>query len=290
MEVHFYSGPGLKLVGFLEIPPDYRQGEKRPGIVICRGPGNIKGKLAPEVCSRLAGAGYVALHFYYRGFFDSEGPERRLIPLEQVEDIRNAMTFLQNRDEIDRERIGLWGSATGGSLVSYTAGIDTRVKCMVALHATGDMGRWLRGMRRYWEWQEFLQMIDEDRVNRVLTGESRRVDFSEVLLPDPKTQKAPQEKADKTDYPVESAEAMVGFQAESVVDRISPRAAMWICLEGDRLVPNEEAWSLYHKAGEPKKLVAIKAEDQHYALYEGPGFEEMMVNSIDWYDTYLKTR
>ena len=164
--VFFYSGPGLKLTGILATPSNYEEGSgKRPGIVICQGPGGYKNPkvlkmetLVSAVSNWLSREGYVSLRFNYRGVGESEGPEYRLIPMEQAEDIGNAITFLQQQGEVDTSRIGLFGSATGGANVSYVAGVDSLVKCMVGVNSMGDLGRWMRSIRRYWEWLECCQL------------------------------------------------------------------------------------------------------------------------------------
>ena len=129
--------------------------------------------------------GYAVLRFDYRGFGQSEGPKHRLIPSEQVEDIRNAITCMQQQAEVDGERIGLWGPSSGGANVSYTTGIDPRVKCMVSVSGMGDMGRWLKTIRRYWEWREFLNTLEDDRKQRVRTGTSALMVTSKIVLLSP---------------------------------------------------------------------------------------------------------
>ena len=293
-KVYFYSSLGLKLAGILEIPDDLKVSEREPGIVLCQAGTGTKEILLPEVSEWLVRKGYVVMRFDYRGSGESEGHKCRLIPLEQVEDIRNAIAFMQQQDEVDGERIGLWGASSGGANVSYTAGIDTRVKCVVSVSGMGDMGRWLKDIRRYWEWKEFLKTLEEDRVTRVLTGESRRVITSEIVLPVSSsgmdtlpTTKSP--AAQKNELSLESAEAMIHFQPETVVERISPRAAMWIYTLQDTVVPIEESQSMYKKAREPKKLVAIEGF-KHYELYHGKGFERVMTPATEWFDTYLGDR
>jgi alpha-beta hydrolase superfamily lysophospholipase len=289
--VHFYSGPGLRLAGILEVPDEGGVSGRRPGIVLCHAGTGTKEILMPEVSNWLVRKSYAVMRFDYRGFGESEGPECRLIPLEQVEDIRNAITCMQQQDEVDGDSIGLWGASSGGANVSYTAGVDTRVKCMVSVSGTGDMGRRMRESRRYWEWREFLKTLEEDRKDRILTGKSRRVVTSEISLPVPTSgmDTLPPTKSpgvQKNELSLESADAMISFLPETVVDRISPRAAMWIYTAEDTVVPIEESQSMYKKAHEPKKIVVIEGF-RHYELYHGPGFECMMTNATEWFNTYL---
>ena len=51
---------------------------------------------------------------------------------DQTEDIRAAISFLAGEPGVDRERIGIMGSSYGGGLVTWIAGHDPRVRCVVA--------------------------------------------------------------------------------------------------------------------------------------------------------------
>src|SRR5439155_954543 len=70
----------------------------------------------------------------------------------------------------------------------------------------------------------------------------------------------------------ESLLDIMEFKPESVVDRISPRAIMWIHTDKDKLVPLFEAQSMYAKAKQPKKLVVLE-NMVHDDVYRGQGFE-----------------
>jgi dienelactone hydrolase len=136
-KVHFYSD-GQKLAGALTLPEG---AGPHPGVVLCHGFTGIKELILPDYARRFVEAGFAALTFDYHGFGESEGPRGRLIAMEQVRDIRNAITFLQNWPEVDAERIGLWGTSYGGAHAPYVAGIDDRVKCAVAQVGFGDPAR-----------------------------------------------------------------------------------------------------------------------------------------------------
>ncbi len=314
--VHFYSGPGLKLAGVLSIPSTCHEANRIcPAIVLCTGPGGYRapGSKAPEIPRKdpltsgisnwLSESGFVVLRISYRGVGESEGPAYRLIPMEQVEDVRNAITLLQQQKEVDPDRIGLMGLATGGAHASYTAGIDRRVRCMVSVNGMGDLGRWMREIRRYWEWLEFIKMLDEDRVNRVLNGTSRLLEQREVIVNDPASiryresayEENPEARKVKSFLSLESAEAIASYRPESVVKDIAPRAAMWICAENDTLLPVDHSKRMYENAGEPKKLVIVEGADQfdaigdaHHSLYYGEGFDIMMSHANEWFVTHLK--
>ena len=298
---YFYSGPSLKLAAVLHIPTG-REGENGtlPGIVLCNGPGGYgiteltnNDPLMISVGKWLVESGYIVLRFYYRGVGESEGPAYRLIPMEQVEDIRNAITFLQSQPEVDPIRIGLFGAATGGAHASYVAAIDKRVKCIVSVNGMGNCLRWLQSMRSKDEWTDLLHRVGEDSRIRVTTGRTQAVNIDLVIL----TNKESRLSVEATfrDNPflaknllsIESVAAMLDYHPEDVVDRISPAASFWIGALGDTTVPNEESQVMYMKAKEPKKLELVSGET-HSGLYRGTGLDKVMHFSVEWFDIFLK--
>jgi alpha-beta hydrolase superfamily lysophospholipase len=289
--VSFHTGLELKLVGDLYFPAP-AAASPLPGVVLCPGPGGGHQQLLPDVATWLIKRGYAVLVFDHRGFGDSEGPRHRLIPREQVEDIRCAITFMQEQAGVDPARIALWGGATGGANAVYTAALDARVKALAAVSAAGDCGRWVRSLRPYWQWAAFLEEIETDRRERVQTGKSRLIENGQLIVRDPATVQFRKQLDAGTPSPrgmmsLESAEAIIEYRPEEVVSRISPRAALWIVAALDTLVPNEESERMYRLAGEPRQLSVIEGE-LHHTLYSGAGFEKMMRVSAAWFDRWLK--
>jgi dipeptidyl aminopeptidase/acylaminoacyl peptidase len=192
-EVFFYSD-GLKLAGLLYEPEGLQPGDLRPAVICCHGYTGMKDVYLLPVPERLAAHGYVALAFDHRGFGKSEGQRARLIPWEQAEDIRSAITFAGTLSSVDPDRLGLYGTSFGGANVVMVAGTDDRARCTVCVVGIGDGERWLRSLRGQWEWLTFLDRLAEDRVQRVLTGKSDRVDVTELMPGDPHSRKVIQEK------------------------------------------------------------------------------------------------
>ncbi|MFN0069885.1 MAG: alpha/beta hydrolase, partial [Chloroflexota bacterium] len=130
--ITFWSD-GLELVGYLHMPNEIAAGQRRPAVLVCHGFGASQDRVLPEVAQHLAEQGYIALTIDYRGFGESPGPRWRMIPQEQVQDIRNAITYLETLEQVDRHAIGLWGTSFGGANVAYVAGVDARVACTVSV-------------------------------------------------------------------------------------------------------------------------------------------------------------
>jgi dienelactone hydrolase len=285
--VSYYS-QGARISAVLYLPEGGGTA-RRPGIVLCHGFTCIKELILPDYARRFAAAGYVALAFDYRGFGESEGERGRLIPYEQVMDIRNSITFTETLDEVDPERIGLWGTSYGAANVIYTAGIDPRPRCIVAQVGFGDGGREL-SRRPPEEVAAVMEMIRSERRQRVLTGRSTMVDPL-LILSDPDSvaffQQAMKELPQlKTQVPLETAEATLEYRPEDVVGRIAPRALLLIAAELDVPTPADEFRSVYARAGEPKKLVIIEGL-RHYDVHQGPGLERCVTEALEWYGKYL---
>lgn len=291
-KVSFYS-EGDRLAGDLYLPDE--SAGKLAAIV--QGPGFLGLKDAKHyimMFERLCQAGYACLVFDYRGWGESEGKQRGwVMPQWQIEDIRNAITYLQTRPEIDPDRIATYGSGgTGGANALYVAAIDPRVKCAVSYLGIGNGRDWLHSMRREYEWVDYLKRVDEDRKRRVLTGSGEVVSAREEIMvatPERKTTTIKKEVEEKIPerMPLQCAEAIMEFNAEEVVHKIAPRAALFIAVENDAVTPEEQSFRLYEKAGEPKKLVLLRGTT-HYGVYNDY-FNEVAGEVVDWYNRYLKS-
>lgn len=288
--VSFYS-EGSKLQGLLRLPNEGIG--PWPGIV--QGPGWLglhDAKLYERYHRSFTQAGYAVLVFDYRGFGASEGEKGLILPMWQSEDIRNAITYMQTRNEVDPNRIGLFGSGgTGGALPIYVAAVDERVKCVVSNYGFASGKDWLRSMRREYEWIGLLQRLDSDRKRRVLEGKGEMVSPREDLMVVTPERLQTTVKKDVNSriperVPLRCAEAIMEFTPEDYVAAISPRAILFISTEGDAVTPEDQTFRMYEKAGQPKKLI-LQKETSHYKAYD-QYFDQVTPQIIDWYNRYLR--
>jgi len=288
--VSFYS-EGVQLRGDLYLPDRLAAGERRPGIVLCHGYTGVRALYLPDNARVLAEAGYVVLTFDYKGWGDSDGPKSRLSPYGRVIDSQAALTFLGAQPMVDPDRLGLYGTSYGGATVVWTAAVDPRVRCVVAVVGIGHGRRWMRSVRRPDEFADLLERSAADRVRRAMTGESEFVERTEILLPDRQSAElAAAARAGMpgavSQIPLEFIDDTLGFHPEWVVDRIAPRALMLITTDNDRLVPPDESAELFRRAGEPKRLVVLRGFG-HYEVYTGDAFRQVMEHALGWYRQYL---
>lgn len=288
-EATFYSG-GSQLRADLYLP-DRAESEARPGVVLCCGYTGVKNLYLDEMGRRFARGGYVALTFDYKGWGQSEGPPLRLAPYGRVEDTQAALTFLAQQTQVQPERLALYGISYGGATATFTAAIDRRVKAVVSVTGVGHGERWMRSVRRPWEHRALIERGERDRATQVRTGESELADRSEVLQMDPASVAiSARARAGRPgaamQVPLEMVHETIGFNPEWIVDRIAPRASLFITSDLDELVPPDESRSLYAHAREPKKLVVLHGYG-HYDVFTPSALDEVMKETLAWFDAYV---
>jgi hypothetical protein len=143
-----------------------------PAVVMGGGWLYVKEFNQPAYSRAFAEQGVASLRFDYRGFGASEGePRQHVNAWWQIEDLRNGLSFLETRHEVDAGRLGVWGISFGGGHALIVGAVDQRVKCIVSNVPVVDgfeTARRIHGTKRF---RAFRQAILEDRRQRYLTGE-----------------------------------------------------------------------------------------------------------------------
>jgi pimeloyl-ACP methyl ester carboxylesterase len=268
--VTFFS-EGLRLDGELFLPSDLRAGQRRKAVIPLSGYQGLKGLQPARFARALVPLGYVCLAFDYRGFGRSEGLRGRLVPQDQVEDARAAISFMETVPEVDPGAISLIGWALGGGVAIVTAADDPRVRCVVAMNAIGDGERSVRFMHDEASFQTLLDRIRADRPRRSVEGKSELVPPFDIVRLDSLTKEYVDaelvpEPGFGSDVSLESADLLFRFRPADVVERIAPRPLLLVHGQDNRLHSVEESHDLYAHAHEPKRL----------ELLEGSGHTDWM--------------
>jgi pimeloyl-ACP methyl ester carboxylesterase len=290
--VSFYSH-GCRLDGDLYLPSGWPEGERLPALITCSGYQGLKDIHPARFGRTLAPHGYACLAFDYRSFGKSEGERGRLIPQEQAEDVRAAISFLETLPQIDPERIALIGWALGGGVVIAEAADDARVKAVVAINAIGDGARATRFMHDEASWPALLEQIADDRRRRAVMGASQRVHPFSIVRLDNVTAGY----VDDALYPVkgfgsevtlESAEFLLRFSPEGAVERLAPRPLLLVHGAENALHAPEESKTLYERAGEPKELVLLDGRGHTEWMYDDhPCYRELIRRIRPFLDSAL---
>lgn len=274
----FFAGRDLKRPG--------------PGVVFCPGfTGTKYAAFYEPYFERLTAMGCSVLAIDYRGWGDSAGERGLLVPAHQVEDIRNGLSYLADRPDVDEELLGVVGVSFGGGNAVYVAGIDRRVKCCVAISPVADGERWLRDMRRLYEYQELLDRLEEDRLRRV-KGEPPAlvVPTEDILVSTPERRrttvkgKVPADKLAAL-TPLWCAEEIRNYRPYMVAGEIAPRALLLFAVQGDVVVATSHSQAIFSNAKEPKKLVMLPP-DGHYGAYVSQ-LDSICGHMTDWLSTHL---
>lgn len=82
----------------------------------------------------IAAIGVAVFLFDYRGFGPSEGePRHEINAWNQARDYRSAVEFLRSLDQVDRNRVGIWGVSSSTAVASVVAATDPTIAAVVLL-------------------------------------------------------------------------------------------------------------------------------------------------------------
>lgn len=277
-----FMSDGLKLAAVLQRP----EGTQRvPAFVLLHGFGSNKSGAWLKIAADLmAGWGYATLRIDFRGCGESEGPRARVICLEQVEDTKNAVTFLQSRADIDASRIGVFGHSFGAAVAVYAGGVDKRIAAVVSSGGWGDGVKKFRKQHESPEaWKRFTDMMERGKRVRAETGQSIMVPRFDIV-PIPPHLRGNLAAGSHLEFPFEVVESMVNFRAIDVVANIAPRPLLLLHPANDSVTPTEQSVDLFNAAKQPVDL-HLFAEVDHFLLSEG---NPLVINlTRNWLEKYF---
>ena len=282
--VAFFAG-GVRLRGYLTLPSAAR---RLPAIVLAHGFLCTMAMGFPEIAGRLAAEGFAVLRFDYRGFGESGGDRRgELLPLQQSDDLRAAVSFLRVQPEVDSQRIALWGTSFGGAVALHAGAVDERV-CAVVANVPVTNGRaWIRSVNTDESWAAVQAALEADRGRRALTGVSEVVPVSAFRPPGPGpdpdrdaffARHAAQVPARELSWAC--VDAVLDFAPDELAARIAPRPLLLIASRSDGVVPFAQAESAFRLAGEPKALVELAEGTSHFAVYVEPALSSVLAETV----------
>jgi uncharacterized protein len=279
--IRFFSD-GQRLDGELWYP---RSSACSAVVVPCSGYLGLK-RLQPARFARaLVLRGYACLCFDYRGFGFSDGERGRLVPSEQVDDIRAAVDYLRSRDDTAVPPLVLLGWGLGGALVIAEAAHDSRVAAVVAVNAIADGYRTTRALHDDTSWARLMEQLERDRFERLRYGHSALIDAFEVVrLRSPTLEYVETElyKDSAFGSPVtcHASEHLLRFSVEHLVGRIAPRPLFLAHGAANDLYSPEEAQRLYRLAGEPRELHLLEGAGHSEWMYDDHATFQQLIGLI----------
>ena len=287
-----YFSEGTVIAADLYTPDTMIKGKKYPAVAICQGFTGIRSTPVVEGLGKaLNEAGYVAIACDYRGWGDSGGERGRMAPLEQVDDIRNTITFLETLEFVDADRIGLVGISYGCLTAPHAAAIDTRVKAVLGCLGVATGYSAVTNVRTPAQMSAWEEKVAEARRRRVIFNEvDRTVRVIDVFLDEQSVKTLPLiwEAAPLWRNPMgfDSIGRVMDHRPIDFVHRIAPRALGLLCAANDTCADPKSLREMFDAAREPKRWIGVDGVG-HFDLYVGEGFLRFKKEVVGFFDEFL---
>lgn len=278
-----FDSNGFRIAGHLYLPESLGAGH-HPAVVVSHPASGVKEQTAGLYAGKLAEQGFIALAFdaAYNG--ESTGEPRGLEdPAQRVEDIKNAITFMSLRDEVDADRIFLLGVCASGGYVIPATVTDHRIKAVAGV-SPAEIGRFFRnGYDGRQDPSVIKGMLDNAAKARTAQGRGEGFQSFPIFPANAEearklgpyvyegweyycTDRAQNPRSAK-EMPWMSIDKIAGFDGFRFIDMVAPRPLLMIVgTEADTKWQAEEA---FPRAGGPKELYWIDGAT-HVGLYDKP--------------------
>ncbi len=290
-QITFYSD-GAPCYGRIFFPKGFNARGKWPAVVVGHGV-NAQAVGIEKYAARFAERGLVAMAIDYRTYGYSGGDVLLLEPdttsderavwekearirikrtnlnnFRETEDFRAAISYIQTEPGVDPERIGVWGSSNGASVVLMVAALDARAKAVVA--QVGGAG----GLGASGPAQITPQLL-EDGIKRARTGQGDEVDGGFSF----------RSKIDRW-----SSQVNREFRPAALLDHIPETTKiLWIPAEKDELIAPRGVHAASKAFKGTSQVVEIPYLT-HFQIYSFTGFEVSSNLAADWFLKYLGMR
>lgn len=296
-----FPSAGEELEAFLYLP-DTPVVEPPPVVVMAGGWCYVKELVQPIYAEAFAAAGVAVLLFDYRGLGGSTGtPRQHLDPNDQLEDYRNAISYLRTRQDVDAGRLGAWGISYSGGHVLILGATDPRIKTVVSIVPVIDGLPTLQRAHGTVGFRKLRELIASSREKLYATGEhtfmphGSATPYEEIVTwPFPASQptfawlKETQAPAYENSATVASTEMLLDYSVYPHVTRLIDTPTMMVVAEDD----DHTMWDLEIAAfGEiptPKKQLTVVPKGGHLGLYRDVDkIGEVAAECAQWFIRWL---
>jgi uncharacterized protein len=291
--VHIPADGGIQISGWLFVPDG--QSGSRPAITMAHGYAGTKYHGLAPFAEAFAEAGFVVLLHDHRNFGDSGGePRQDINPWQQISDWRRAVSWLQERPEVDENRVGLWGTSFAGGHAIVLGATERRIKAVVAQVPTID--GYATGLRRVapeavaalearFAADERAQLRGEPPATQLIVSDNpaRPASYNAPDAVSFYLQPIPEGVWDNK-VTVRSTRWARMYAPGEFVERVSPTPLLMVVATQDHVAVTDLALKVHERALEPKRLVVIKGG--HFDPYIRE-FKAASDAAIDWFRTHL---
>ncbi|TRW87958.1 alpha/beta hydrolase [Mycolicibacterium sp. 018/SC-01/001] len=278
---------GTTLRGKLARPDDSHR--PAPVVILQSGLGGTAESLYGNAAAfNDAGLAVLMYDHRYTGYSDGE-PRQLFDPWQQCRDLRDVITHLTLRSDVDGDRIGLWGVSIGGANALFTAATDSRVSAVTAIipPVSGWSARRLQPADTLAELEALIpadrqaQLRGEKAVTIRLHG--RPEPGQPVMFSDHEGLEFVENAIKglpsfRNEITVSTLDRLFEMEVRAYAERITQPLLM-ILASQDTVAPVEEAREMYDRVPEPKDLVEYPG--QHYEILSNH-FPAIIARSAKW--------
>ncbi|MEO5901203.1 MAG: alpha/beta hydrolase [Ilumatobacteraceae bacterium] len=269
---------------------------RQPAILMSHGLSAVKEQGLHEFATSFNDAGFAVLVIDYRCLGASSGAERgRIVPNEQHDDLRASLAWLGQRDDVDAERLGMWGTSFSGGHAMFIGGLDPRVKVVVAQVPAIDVAGTLVSLSGEDGFRGVLGMLAADHATRNAGGEGAAIPIvapaGEVsMLPTPDSYEFFTGPGSTPNWlnltSLESVARSAEYKPAAFIDLIAPRPLLIQAAERDSIIPIAQVRDAFARAGEPKRLDVHNCG--HFEFYPGGAVHgDVVRDATEWFVKHL---
>ncbi|WP_351234237.1 alpha/beta fold hydrolase [Streptomyces sp. NPDC002133] len=291
-EIKFPAEGGIWLRGWLFTPDGPGP---HPAITMAHGYAAVKEHRLERFARVFADNGFVVLVHDHRTFGASDGtPRQDIDPWRQIADWRRAISYLEQRPEVDPERIGLWGTSYAGGHALVLGATDRRLRCIVAQVPT--ISGYEQGLRRIPP--EAVAQLEDSFIKDERAQFRGAPPRTQAIVSDDPAVPASYRTQDALEFytqplpigvwentvTIRSTRAARMYEPGAWVTRISPTPLLMLVAANDTTTVTDLALAAYERALEPKKLILIPGG--HFDPYTSR-FDTASTAALNWFRTYL---
>jgi dipeptidyl aminopeptidase/acylaminoacyl peptidase len=274
-----------------------------PAVVLAGGWCYVRELVMPYYAEAFAAAGIAALVFDYRNLGVSDGDNRQhLDPWMQIRDYRNALSYLERHDDVDADRLGVWGISYSGGHALILGATDPRVKCLVSQIPVVDGYENMRrvhgtmGYRRLWQ-----EILDDRALRYDKPGERLYIPHATAepaqdlgTWPFPETYhtfkalKETEAPLYQNSSTVESVDLLLDYDVAPFVKRIYDTPSLVIVAEGDDLTLWDLEIAAFNAIPTNKKKLVTLPHTTHMTLYSDQSkLQTAAGHATAWFSEHL---
>lgn len=258
-KVSIRNGRGMELAGIVEYPAKVTAGKTYPAVVLSHSFTGFKEiKHLTHLSAALVKSGFFAFRFDFSDCIgESEGTCEEMRLIHQVDDLLDVLDFVDGKDPVDSERVGLAGHSLGGLTSIVAASRDDRPAALVPVASAADAtGGNLFGENEVERWRDAGHIhFQTYRRGEVKIGYGFYEDLQRY----------------------DALELLPGIHAP----------IRFIHGTEDTIVPVENSKRMYDAANEPRDLHLVEGADHLFKQQEHE--EEMLDAAVDWFEEWLRS-